>query len=223
MMKYKLAENPFFSIQGEGSFIGIPSNFIRLFGCSLKCKWCDTAYSWKQNYILMSSSEILGRLNQKCKHVVVTGGEPLEQDISELLRLLYEKGFLIELETNGTIFPSCLSYVRKWNVSPKLKSSGVEKSKRINYEVLTKFVELTFSNHQVEFKFAVRDLSDFEEMITLIRKLSIPREHVSVMPVAVSSDGILGGLRSLVEVCKRENIRLLPRLHVLIWGNRRCV
>lgn len=356
-MKYKLAEVPFFSIQGEGSTIGMPANFIRLAGCSLRCsfcfvgetlvettrglrpikdirvgenvisfdgislttsrvinvhqrvvpraellkvylsnkeclvttrdhrfytkegKWvfakdlreglelysiskairveaietlsdkllndikvynlscqpernyfvhgvlahnCDTPYSWRE-YREMEVDEILNRLNSKCKRVVITGGEPLEQDLTELLRALFERGYIIEVETNGTKDPQCLCYVSKWTVSPKLRSSNVPLKQRIRYNVLKEFVKIFYEKGNVEFKFAVSDLSDFKEMINLIERVIIPRQIVSVMPVGTSSQKILELLKVLVEPCKREGLRLLPRLQVLIWESKRGV
>lgn len=93
------------TMQGEGPFAGWPATFIRLAGCNLDCPGCDTDYTSKRR--LYSAREILEltRHHETPKRLVVlTGGEPCRQDLSETIQLLLEDGYLVQLETNGTIF-----------------------------------------------------------------------------------------------------------------------
>jgi organic radical activating enzyme len=94
----------FTSIQGEGFNQGRPSVFIRCSRCNLKCPFCDTKYSWEKGKIL-SEDNIVKKIEKfKIKSVVITGGEPLLQDISPLISILKTKGYTIAIETNGSIY-----------------------------------------------------------------------------------------------------------------------
>ena len=96
----------FYSIQGEGKFTGTPMIFIRLSGCNLKCKFCDTKH---QRFKRMTEERILYKvrdLNHNCRIVCITGGEPFKQDIFFLTEMLKDAGYYIHIETNGTFFPN---------------------------------------------------------------------------------------------------------------------
>lgn len=91
----------FYSIQGEGVWTGTPMVFVRLAGCSMGCDFCDTKYSWN-NGQEMIVEKILGEIKEfKSNRVCITGGEPLEQDVSTLIFILNEAGYKTHLETNG--------------------------------------------------------------------------------------------------------------------------
>ena len=99
---YKVNEI-FYSLQGEGTFVGVSAIFVRLAGCSMCCPWCDTKYAQKTNF-LISAKEILKKLSSfNCKLVILTGGEPCEQNLQPLLKLLHNKKYKVHLETNGSI------------------------------------------------------------------------------------------------------------------------
>lgn len=107
----------FNTIQGEGIFAGRPATFVRLAGCNLQCPLCDTEYTEgsqqvKPQYIL----DWLGKNPHPSKLVVITGGEPFRQNITELCNLLLANGFVVQIETNGTLpppkdFPSSSLYL----------------------------------------------------------------------------------------------------------------
>ena len=97
----------FYSIQGEGRLLGVPSVFVRTSGCNLRCRWCDTPYtSWKPEGKSWSVKNILGEVDKyPTRHVVITGGEPLlAPDIEELTLQLRQRGAHITIETAATIF-----------------------------------------------------------------------------------------------------------------------
>src|SRR5688572_33012587 len=97
----------FYSIQGEGRLLGIPSMFVRTSGCNLRCRWCDTPYtSWQPEGKSWSVEEILGEIAKyPNRHVVITGGETLlEPDIVELNREIKKRGALITIQTAETIY-----------------------------------------------------------------------------------------------------------------------
>lgn len=91
----------FYSIQGEGKHTGMPAVFVRLAGCTMNCPFCDTKYAFTQGKEL-SVEEIVEQIKQfPCENVILTGGEPTEQDISPLLNALKQQHYVIHLETNG--------------------------------------------------------------------------------------------------------------------------
>lgn len=115
-MKYKIAE-VFYSIKGEGYWTGTPMAFIRLSGCNLSCKFCDTDHS---NNFQYDEEELLELVKAwPAQRVVITGGEPLSQDISPLIDLLKTNGYALHLETNGTIKRSWYSRFDWVAISPK--------------------------------------------------------------------------------------------------------
>lgn len=91
----------FYTLQGEGRFTGTPAVFLRFSGCNLACGFCDTEFT---EYSLLSLDRIV---EQVCifpsRHIVITGGEPLLQLTDSLAIALHEKGFFIQIETNGTL------------------------------------------------------------------------------------------------------------------------
>ena len=105
------------TLQGEGPYVGHPATFIRLGGCNLACEFCDTEF---ESYKKISLNEILSevkKLNKKL--IIITGGEPMRQPIEKLCDELVNLGFLVQIETNGTIFRDLNSEV-KIICSPKV-------------------------------------------------------------------------------------------------------
>src|SRR4051795_4605464 len=114
----------FYSIQGEGSLIGIPSVFVRATGCNLRCVWCDTPYtSWQPEGEDWTLDAIMERVaSYSASHVVVTGGEPMiAPEILTLTSALRKAGLHITIETAGTVYHPVACDLM--SVSPKLKTS----------------------------------------------------------------------------------------------------
>lgn len=93
----------FYSIQGEGLYTGCAAVFVRLAGCTMGCSWCDTKYAAQTNMRLTPKSILAEIKKYNCPRVILTGGEPCEQQISPLIALLHSDGFEIHMETNGSI------------------------------------------------------------------------------------------------------------------------
>src|SRR5581483_791081 len=114
----------FFSIQGEGVLVGVPSVFVRTSGCNLRCGWCDSEYnSWHPEGTPYTVAEVMERVTAfSAKHVVVTGGEPLlAPDIEDLCTALREKKYHITMETAATVFKPVACDLA--SLSPKLSNS----------------------------------------------------------------------------------------------------
>src|SRR6188474_2058916 len=114
----------FYSIQGEGKLMGVPSVFVRASGCNLRCTWCDTPYaSWDPEGDELTVEQIIGRVKGfGARYVVLTGGEPLIMpEIEELCAALHEHRFHITVETAATVYkPLKLDLA---SMSPKLSNS----------------------------------------------------------------------------------------------------
>lgn len=152
MPRLRIAEI-FTSIQGEGIWAGVPSTFVRVSGCNLRCHWCDTPYaSFQPEGPNLDLNEILGRVEQAgAAHVVLTGGEPMLFDPIEVLAAnLKASGHTITIETAGTVFRNLPCDLM--SISPKLANSTPteaqapgwperHESTRLNREPLRKLVE----------------------------------------------------------------------------------
>ncbi len=153
MIKIKVSEI-FTSFQGEGPYIGTPATFLRLYGCNLNCKWCDTDISTYEMLSVDDVAEILITQMEfnNIKLLVITGGEPTLQ-MEEIKRLIKElpEDIKIQLETNGSIFEYLpeMEYV----VSPK--------------EDKEKVFENYYKYENVFFKFVITSQEDIDEVISL--------------------------------------------------------
>jgi 7-carboxy-7-deazaguanine synthase len=112
----------FYSLQGEGAKTGTPAIFIRFAGCNLNCSFCDTNKDIKEK---LSANEIMERISEyPAENVILTGGEPLMQNLEDLINKLYSMDYIISLETNGTFYPDwfdkLINKIDWITISPKL-------------------------------------------------------------------------------------------------------
>jgi len=214
----------FGSIQGEGLLIGCPTVFIRFSGCNLRCRWCDTSYAFKEGKE-MAVSAIFGSvlLTSNCKWVCLTGGEPLLQDKRQLELLLQAfrgVGKKITVETNGTIKPPeyLLENVDLWSVSPKLTNSGMKD--KLNIEALRMFA----GAQAAQFKFVIERLEDVNEAFQTMDANNI---HGTVILQPQGYGDFMSTLRKIAEYVKanysHRDVRILPQLHILMYGHRKGI
>lgn len=222
----KIAEL-FYSVQGEGSLVGVPSVFVRTSGCNLRCSWCDTPYtSWHPEGEEMPLDRILEEVNRHpCRHVVVTGGEPMiAPQIVELTQRLHDAGKHITIETAGTVFKPVVCDLM--SISPKLANSTPEGSWAAQHDRLRiqpQILRQLITQYDYQLKFVVQQPADMEELCALVRSLEADRERVILMPEGTDREVVRERGVWLAEVCKTEGFRLSPRLHVDLYGNRRGV
>ena len=219
----------FHSLQGEGHSIGTPTVFLRLALCNLTCSWCDTKYTWDwANYdpakeiSSLSSADIEKRiLGYDCPHLVITGGEPMMQQeaLATLALSLKDRGFYIEVETNGTIEPSpdMTRAVSQWNVSPKLANSGVALDRREVPDAITAFANI----ENAYFKFVMSEPADVDEVLRLVDRYSIPQRRVILMPQGTTRSAVEEGSQWVTDLCTRHGFRFSTRMHILLWGDKR--
>jgi len=222
----------FASIQGEGFSAGVPSVFVRVAECNLTCTWCDTRYTWDwERYdrdvetMQLPVDDVLARViaaaGTSIKNVVLTGGEPLlhQEDLVALAGELRTRSFRIEIETNGAIEPvdALIDVVDQWNVSPKLESSGNNKSARLRVGPLTRFAVLP----NATFKFVASAPDDLDEIARIAKTYALPNDRILVMPEAVDPTTLAERSRWLAPLCQERGVRFGTRLHVLLWGDGR--
>ncbi len=200
----------FFSLQGETSRIGLPTVFIRLTGCPLRCTYCDTTYAFTggQN---MGVAEILRQVaGYSPRYVTVTGGEPLAQKNSlPLLRALCDAGYKVSLETGGALDIGEVDARVMRVVDIKTPASGeAEKNRWENLPLLTRHDEI---------KFVLCDENDYQwaKQILLQHRLA---EKCTVL--FSPAHGALNAAQ-LAEWILRDRlpVRMLLQLHKLLWDN----
>jgi len=212
-----LVHSMFDTIQGEGPFAGTPALFIRLAGCNLRCPACDTEYTEGVERMHPNDIVIKGSTMTNAQLVVITGGEPFRQDISDLCVYLVRAGFKVQIETNGTlpIPPYFLTYLINATIfivcSPK-----------------TEFVHPDLLPHIVAFKYVLdcNDVSDDGLPIKALghkvkgRVFRKPEDHpaeVFLQPVDVQNDyENQMHEKAVVKSCMVYGYRLCLQMHKII-------
>ncbi len=202
----------FYSLQGETSRTGLPTVFVRLTGCPLRCVWCDTAYSFSGG-TLMSLPAILAEVaRHPTQRVCVSGGEPLAQkNCLPLLTALCDAGCDVSLETSGALDVSGVDPRVSKIVDLKAPGSGeVERNLWSNLEYLTPHDEL---------KLVLADRADYDWAVAQLRRHGlIGRCPILMAPVQGSLEP--GTLADWI-LADGLPVRLQVQLHKLLWGNMR--
>jgi 7-carboxy-7-deazaguanine synthase len=207
----------FFSIQGEGVKIGFPTVFVRLFACDLRCTWCDSMYAVEgSDFKNETIEEVRGEIEKfNCNTVCFTGGEPLIQkkELEILGKDLISDGYEIVLETSGHKEPPPIFWADSCFISMDCKCPSSRMEKRMDFELFEKL------RPKDQLKFVIQDDADYEYTKEILSKYQI-RSNIIFQPVYGTSLDWLAG-RVLED--KLGNVRVLPQLHKIIWGDRRGV
>ena len=196
MKKYKIVEI-FTSLQGEGGQASVPATFIRLFGCNLKCTFCDEPLHTQAGQIVEYTAE---ELLEKCKTylVVLTGGEPSVNDITELISILQNKGeHVVQVETNGYHY----EHIKNANiltVAPKDEQA------------------ITSPEKYTECKLLVHDKMTDEEIDKMVNYWLVKDVGVYLQPINHMDKINPENLAFAVNQCIRLGIPLSPQLHKLL-------
>ena len=198
----------FFSLQGESTFSGLPCVFIRTTGCNLRCTWCDTEYSFYGG-VELTLDEILAKVaSYDCKLVELTGGEPmLQKEIYELSSRLLAQGYMVLMETGGSLDLSQLDARVIKIVDLKCPGSGEEDK---NY-----WPNLAVMQPHDQIKFVIKDRRDYEWSVAMMREHRLgERFQVLFSPVFNVMN-----YRSLAEWMLTDHVpaRFQVQLHKYIW------
>jgi 7-carboxy-7-deazaguanine synthase len=203
----------FFSLQGEGRRAGLPTFFIRLVGCPLRCVWCDSEYAFSGGK-KMPLSEILAEAQKApTRHICVTGGEPLAHPGAfALVDSLCSQGYDVAVETSGALPIEKLHPKASAIMDLKAPGSGEEAKNR--------WENLAFLREKDEIKLVLADRADYEWAKALLQGGRLPPR----VPVLFSA--VAGSLDPASLACwmleDGLDARLQVQLHKILWGNMRA-
>jgi len=198
----------FYSLQGEAREVGLPTVFVRLTGCPLRCTYCDTEYAFKGKNML-SINEILNEVKQyNTRYVCVTGGEPLAQiDCHVLLDALVKEGRQVSLETSGSIDISAVNSAVSIVMDVKTPSSN--ESKHNKYDNIAKL------QAKDQLKFVIGSKADFDWSVDTLDQYPT-KADVLFSPVF---DAITPTQLADWILDKQLNVRMQVQMHKLLWGD----
>jgi 7-carboxy-7-deazaguanine synthase len=200
----------FYSLQGESNSVGLPTVFIRLTGCPLRCSYCDTAYAFHGGEKMTVENIIMEVARYETCYVTVTGGEPMAQvGCVELLDSLVDKGYSVSLETSGAID------LEKVNTSVvkvmDIKVPSSQEDHRNRYE------NLAYLTKKDQVKFVIGDEQDYEWSKEQIAKYKLPELcEVLFSPIMGRQDPT-----ELANKILRDQlpVRFQVQLHKILWGD----
>ena len=201
----------FYSLQGESSRVGLPTIFIRLSGCPMRCNYCDTAYAF-QGGSMMTIDEIIEAIKKYHTHyVTVTGGEPLAQkEVLNLLKVLADQNFKVSLETGGGLSIKEVDPRIKIILDIKTPESGEEKK---NY-----WENLNLIHSKDEIKFVLCSREDYDWAKKIINQYKLPEKcDVLFSPVYQKLNNTDLGNWILED---QLPVRMQIQLHKLLWGEK---
>ena len=218
----------FHSLQGEGFLAGVPSVFVRIAGCPLRCRWCDTKYALSMEAGRQYSvDEIISTVNKwPCRFIVITGGEPMvDPDLPQLVKELRTADRHITIETAGIAYIPDMP-CDLMSISPKLSNSmpndaklaKIHKDSKLDLAVLEELID----NYNYQLKFVVDSVNDLPEIQELLDKIGdVDADKVMLMPQAVTRDELLAKSAIVADMCKLTGFAFSQRLQVLLWNNER--
>lgn len=224
------------TIQGEGMVMGQKTMFVRTAGCDYSCSWCDSKFTWDGTGTSTSKQpgeiiEELIRIGGKAfSHVTISGGNPaLHKGIAELVDLCHQQGWKVAVETQASIWQDWLAAIDDITLSPKPPSSGMS----------TDFAKLDFfidklQNANVSLKVVVFDQNDFAYAENLHQRypavpffLQTGNEDTATTDDTQLVADLLQRYEQLIDYHIRSSVmndvKVLPQLHTLVWGNKRGV
>lgn len=202
----------FYSLQGESTTVGLPTTFVRLTGCPLRCSWCDTEYAFAGGE-MMSLDEILSKVEEmRAQHITVTGGEPLAQPgCKKLLTALCDAGYEVGLETSGSL--SIENIDPRVRIVMDLKAPGSAELERNRWE------NLALLKRSDEVKLVLADRADYQWA-----KMQIDQHQLDDKVDTILLSPVWGSLEPtdlanwVVE--DKLPVRVQLQMHKLFWGDK---
>lgn len=230
------------TVQGEGMVIGQKTMFVRTAGCDYRCSWCDSAFTWdgsaKDLIRRLTADQILAELREvggdRFAHVTLSGGNPaLLPQLAGLVKLLHAEGLAVAVETQGSRWQDWLAEIEQVTLSPKPPSSGMETDWAALDDIVGKL------NHRpdpfaVSLKVVVFDDLDLAYAKQVHKRypevamyLQVGNPDVKRMDIPEHASDLLHRYEALIDKViatpDLNQVRVLPQLHALVWGNKRGV
>ncbi|MEH6455539.1 MAG: 7-carboxy-7-deazaguanine synthase QueE [Cocleimonas sp.] len=239
------------TIQGEGALIGAQTVFVRTGGCDYRCSWCDTGYAvlpeFEEQWLPMDAESVMTKIellsDKKPLWVTLSGGNPAQQDLAELITLGQSKGYKFSMETQGSIAKPWFALLDQLTLSPKPPSTNMSFKKR----GLDRCLEACDTLENVSLKFVVADEEDLlwskaiadqyshlpcfvqpcNTSAKLEDHLNDPEKNIEhnditrktrVIPINQQTQ-MLWLIESMQKLDWRE-ARILPQLHTWLWGDK---
>lgn len=202
----------FYSLQGETSRVGLPTVFVRLTGCPLRCAYCDTAYAFSGGQNMTLATILAEVARHETRYVTVTGGEPLAQKgCLELLRALCDAGYQVSLETGGALDVSGVDARVMKVLDIKTPGSG-EAVKNL-------WGNLDLLHAHDEIKFVLCDEADYQWAKQVLHERQLDKKCAVLFSPA---QGQLEPAQLAAWILRDHlPVRLQLQLHKLLWGNER--
>ncbi|OOY05985.1 7-carboxy-7-deazaguanine synthase QueE [Thioclava sp. F28-4] len=224
------------TIQGEGALIGEPTLFVRAGGCDYRCSWCDSLHAvdsaYRHTWAPMSSEDVWAELRRlsgdRPLTISLSGGNPAIQDFGPLIALGRAAGYRFACETQGSVARPWFGDLDTLVLSPKPPSSG----EQVDWDAFAACVAAGGSARSTVMKIVIFDRADYDWAKAAHARhpdlpLYLQPGNPEVDPeVAVDPQGLADRLGWLTDTAMADNWfapRILPQLHVLIWGNKRGV
>lgn len=201
----------FYSLQGEGKWMGLPNIFIRTTGCNLRCSFCDTKYAYDTGKTMNIEEAVKNIKNYPCKNVCITGGEPLMQDETlDLINILIKKGYKICLETNGSKNLEELANKKSLMISLDIKCPSSKMYEKMQLE------NINLLEQKDQLKFVIKNKEDYNYAKKLINKYK-PVCSVFFQPVWKINP------KELAEWIINDglNVQMSLQLHKILWGKKK--
>ncbi len=199
----------FLSLQGESTFVGCPTVFVRLTGCPLRCSYCDTEYAFHGGQWHEQAEVLATVAGHGVRHVCVTGGEPLAQKACiPLLAALCDAGYTVSLETSGALDVSA--------VDPRVVKILDIKTPASNEVGRNRWANLPLLQPHDQIKFVIGNRADYDWAVAVVAEHQLTRRHT----VLFSPSATQLPARELADwiVADRLHVRFQMQLHKLLWG-----
>ncbi|MDX8045866.1 7-carboxy-7-deazaguanine synthase QueE [Gracilibacillus sp. S3-1-1] len=230
------------TIQGEGMVVGRKTMFVRTAGCDYSCAWCDSAFTWdgsaKEDIKKMTSEEIFAQLKEiggdRFDHVTISGGNPaLLKNLSELIDIFHKNGIQAALETQGSRWQDWFLAIDDLTISPKPPSSMM----KTNWTVLDDIMDNLEKGGRLantSIKIVIFDEEDLEYAKSVRKRypnvaffVQVGNDNLEEIAPNELASHLLTRYEWLIDQVMDESslndVRLLPQVHALVWGNKRGV
>ncbi len=230
------------TIQGEGMVVGQKTMFVRTAGCDYSCSWCDSAFTWdgsgKHLIAQMTAGEIWAELKriggEGFSFVTISGGNPvLLRNMESLIKILKENEMRIGVETQGSKWQEWLYEIDELTISPKPPSSGMTTNYLMLSEIMEK-LKSRKSNQHISLKIVIFNQADYDFAKDIHRRypaipfyLQVGNDEIAENDNQHLISHLLEKYKALIDKVvaddQLQNVRVLPQLHTLVWGNKRGV